>query len=104
MRVKIVKKKEPKDEVVEMTIEELAECQFIGIKAPQGRFLLCNVGSGYSFVNPGVRECRGYLGGTPTTVERKLQYINSWCFIHVFDNEKEPKKALYLWMAGGTDD
>jgi len=99
MKVKIVDKKE---DVKEMTIEELAEKKFVGVVwgGNKVKFSLENVGAGWAFTSR--RYCCGFLGGSPCGKRNKIQEIvNYRCCVtfYTFDNEKEPAKALYLWMA-----
>ena len=93
MKVKIVDKK---DDVKEMTIEELAGRRFVGVESVgHGKFLLVHTAYGWSFVNPDFNSC--YLGTSKedTSVKRIMEVMDSGRCFHTFDSARE----LYLWMA-----
>jgi hypothetical protein len=90
MKVKIVDKKE---DVKEMTIEELAEREFIGLRGGSLKYMLAKVGRGmYRFV------CAAYrldFEGPKTEVLRQYVKNGEHNEGHTFDTARE----LYLWMA-----
>ena len=98
MKVKIVDKKE---DVKEMTTEELAEMRFVGVKCGGlGKFLMAKICHQYVFINPGYLSF-GYLGDGEMMKKKDL-LKDTECSgreFYVFDNHKDPAKELYLWMA-----
>ncbi len=90
MKVRIVDKKE---DAKEMTIEELAQREFIGLRGGSVKYMLVKVGRGmYRFV------CSSFqldFEGPKTEVLRAYVRNGVHNKGHVFDTAKE----LYLWMA-----
>ncbi len=88
MKVKIVDKKE---DVKEMTIEELAQERFVGVEIRSLKAMLYDWGGKFAFIimpNSGV--CRKWDTRLKCIKEGKKQGQ-----LHVFDTAHE----LYLWMA-----
>ncbi len=91
MKVKIVDKK---DDVKEMTIEELARREWIGLRGGSVKYILVDLGGnqGYQFVGP--RYCLDVKEPKAAVLK---EYITGGSHSegHVFDSARE----LYLWMA-----
>lgn len=93
MKVKIV---DQKDDVKEMTIEELSRKAFVGAEWNNKKFSLEDAGIGWAFASR-FYTC-GFLGGSPCSKREKIQEIadyHSPVKFHYFKDARE----LYLWMA-----
>ncbi|KKL62971.1 hypothetical protein LCGC14_2179780 [marine sediment metagenome] len=105
MKVKIVDKK---DDVKEMTIEELAEHEFIGYVWGENKYIISQVGSGFpnnrfSGVSAGLHRNASHSSSEKIQdCDMKIPVLRDFlrglvrtCELQVFKTDKE----LYLWMA-----